>query len=615
MKFSNIRLHRRRHFYSLILRRCFESEAEASNRMMNLRSSSSRMAGVLVPIFAIRYADDLGIGDVRGARLMIDWLADIGMGFLQVLPINETGRDNSPYNAISSVALEPALLDVSPHELADLEASEYEDIVGQVDLTLLRVGDVKYEKVKRLKLDVLWKAFDRFWRNHYGTDSSRDQGFHRFCASEQGWLGDYCLFRLLMDMEGGSEDWQSWNEEYRDVMKARSFVDALLEVKLGETEKQLGFYAYVQWIAFEQWKNLRDYADRKGVSLMGDIPFGISYCSSDVFCEPDIFDLKWSGGAPPEKVFKSDAFTEKWGQNWGIPLYRWERAAETDYSWWRRRVAKVCEIFSLFRLDHALGFYRIYAFPWRPNENDMFLPLSLEEAREKAGGNLPGFRASDDDSEEKCQANRESGERHLRIIRDEAHSARIVAEDLGVVPQYVEPSLSAIGIAGMKVPHWEAREDGSVLRGEDYPELSLATYATHDHEPLRSQWNHWCALIRSGDTSDAARQSITRLCEFSGIDKRAMESKYSDTIREALLSALFSSNSEYVSVMITDLLGLEDRFNTPGSVESGNWTVRMEEDVIELSQDVHWRFVGARIRGMLGATDRETAVRNYGGTD
>lgn len=577
-------------------------EAEKRNR-----HEVDRTAGVVVPIFAIRYEGDLGIGDVLGARFIVDWLESIGMRFFQMLPINETGQDHSPYNCISSVALEPSLLDVRPEGLDDLDEKSFLDAASGTDLTKLRHGRVNYAEVKSLKLNILWRAFDHFWRRHYRQDTERDRGFHTFCASEQEWLGDYCLFRLLMDMEGGSENWEQWHEDYSDVSKARSFIDALLEVKLEETEKQLGFYAYVQWVAYSQWNDLASYAHGKGVELMGDIPFGISYCSADVYCQPQLFDLEWSGGAPPEKVFASDPFTERWGQNWGIPLYRWDVSKESGHLWWRRRVEKVCEVFSLFRIDHALGFYRIYSFPWRPQRNLEFLSLSEEEAKTRTGGFLPRFRDFSDDSDEHRSFNREAGECRLAMIRDAAGSSRIIAEDLGVVPDYVRPSLEELGIAGMKVPQWEEDEMGNPLSGDDFPENSLITYATHDHEPLKVQWNGWQVGLRNKNDEgarDMALRNLTTLAQFSGLENKTVYLAYSDTTREALLRALFESGSAFASVMITDLLGFDDRYNSPGSVGSENWTSRMDEDAKELVSDVHWAYVGSRIRRMLEESSR-----------
>src|SRR5438876_509248 len=210
---------------------------------MNL-SPEKKIAGVLAPLFALRGKDDLGVGDVAALREFIDWAAEIGFKLVQLLPINETSGDNSPYNAISAMALEPTTLHLAPASPKDLTRQN--------------------------------------------------------------------------------------------------------------------FFRYVQWIGHEQWREMKSYAAQRDVALMGDVPFGVSYYSADVFARADEFALDWSGGAPPELYFKDDQFTQKWGQNWGIPLYRWDRMRANNFDWWRVRVRAVRRIFHLFRIDHVLGFYRIY---------------------------------------------------------------------------------------------------------------------------------------------------------------------------------------------------------------------------------------------------------------
>ena len=142
------------------------------------------------------------------------------------------------------------------------------------------------------------------------------------------------------------------------------------------------FFCYVQWIAHQQWRDIKAHAEQRGVALMGDIPFGVSYYSADVFARPEEFVLDWFGGAPPEPLFKDDVFTQKWGQNWGIPLYRWSAMRANNFHWWRERVRAIRRIFHLFRVDHVQGFYRIYAFPWRPQRNNEFLPLDQHQMLE-----------------------------------------------------------------------------------------------------------------------------------------------------------------------------------------------------------------------------------------
>src|SRR5438067_13793694 len=248
---------------------------------------------------------------------------------------------------------------------------------------------------------------------------------------------------------------------------------------------------------------------------MGDIPFGVSYYSADVLARPDEFALDWSGDAPPEPYFKDHEFTQKWGQNWGIPLYRWDRMRANNFEWWRERVRAVRSIFHLFRIDHVLGFYRIYAFPWRPRKNNHFLPLDWNQMLEQTGGRAPHFVPRDDETPENCEANKREGEEYLRVIMDEAGAARVAGEDLGVVPDYVRPSLRSLGIAGFKIPQWEMR-DGTIIPGEMYERLSVATYATHDHSPIPALWNEAFAHP-SSSIGAQARATLEKIALFAGL--------------------------------------------------------------------------------------------------
>lgn len=578
-------------------------------------SVESRLAGVLVPLFSLRREDDLGIGDVAALREFIDWAAGAGLGFIQLLPVNETGPDNSPYNAISAVALDPLTLDCSPTGLVDLPEATYWEVLAQQNLSRLRREGVRYAEVRPLKLDLLWRAYARFVQTHYQQGTDRDLSFHLFCEQERSWLGDYCLFRMLMDMEAGNQLWTDWPEEYRDVAKAREHVNRLLDLEPVKAERQLVFYAYVQWVAREQWMQVRRHADARGVKLMGDIPYGVSTYSADVFANPAVFDLDWYGGAPPERLFKDDPFVQKWGQNWGIPLYRWEVMEQGGFAWWRQRVAKVAEVFSLFRVDHALGFYRIYAFPWNPVRNGEFAPLDEDEAAERCGGRRPGFKPFADDTPEHCAANRATGEKYLALVNDAAGSAGVIAEDLGLVPDYVRPSLEHLRIAGMKVPQWEWDDFHRITPGQSYHELSFATYATHDHKPMKAQWQEQREIAYGAPEGSPERGDAWRflqgLCSFAGIDARSGPGgslpEYTEEVREALLRGLSASRSRYAGYMITDLLGLTDRVNVPG-VLGENWVWRMDFTVKELSRNPHWAELSGRLKKLLIETDRAATL-------
>src|SRR4051812_14382489 len=210
---------------------------------MNL-SPEKKIAGVLVPLFALRREDDLGIGDLAALRQFVDWAAEIGFRIVQLLPINETGGDNSPYNAISSRALEPTTIELAPGSPNDLTQADFDAVTANVDLHRLRHGAVKYPRVKKLKRALLEKAFARF----QGDESKQDR-FRDFRKVESEWLDDYTLFRALMDENDGSEKWDEWKPEQRSIDGAREWLRGLPQDRQNELENRRNFYAYVQWIA------------------------------------------------------------------------------------------------------------------------------------------------------------------------------------------------------------------------------------------------------------------------------------------------------------------------------------------------------------------------------
>jgi 4-alpha-glucanotransferase len=537
---------------------------------MNL-SPNEKIAGVLAPLFALRSEDDLGVGDVGGLRQFIDWSRGLGFKLVQLLPINETGGDNSPYNAISSRAIDLTTLQLAPGVPEDLSAEDFAGVTARIDLAAVRRGRVKYGTVKPLKRNLLERAFAAFRARGRNYPPAREP-FRSFCEAEKSWLADYTLFRVLMEMNGNLEFWDEWRPEHSEAGAAQRWLDSLSEAERVPFEERREFHNYVQWIAHRQWREVKAYAEAQGVALMGDIPFGISYYSADVFTHPGQFALDWSGGAPPEKYFKDDAFTQKWGQNWGIPLYRWDMMRSRHFDWWRQRVRGVREIFHLFRIDHVLGFYRIYVFPWRPRRNCEFLQLNWEKMRARTDGREPHFAPRPDERWEDCEANRHEGEEYLRVILEESGPGRVIGEDLGTVPGYVRPSLRSLGIAGFKIPQWENDSDHRSIPGRAYERLSVATFATHDHKPLRALWEE---AFEKPIPSDQARHDLAKIAEFAGLAPPNGSMNYLEDFYPAIFEALFRSESWIAVVMITDLLGRKERFNVPGTATGSNWTRRL----------------------------------------
>ena len=566
---------------------------------MNL-SPEKKIAGILAPLFALRGEDDLGIGDTATLREFIDRVAKIGFKLVQLLPINEIGADNSPYNAISAIAIEPTTLHLAPGSPQDLTRQDFDASLNEADVSGLRGGAVRYRQVKELKKRLLEKAFENFSAN---ASEDRRSEFRKFFQQESAWLGDYVFFRVLMEVNKDSAAWDRWPAQHRRIERARNWLHNLPQDQQAALAKRQEFFCYIQWIAHQQWRATKSFAEQRGVALMGDIPFGVSYCSADVFARPDEFVLDWFGGAPPEPYFEDDAFTRKWGQNWGIPLYRWERMRTNNFQWWRERVRGVRRVFHLFRVDHVQGFYRIYAFPWRPRLNKEFLPLNEHQMLERTGGRAPHFVPHDDNTPENREANKREGEGYLRAVLEEAGGMRVSGEDLGVVPEYVRPSLRSLGIAGFKIPQWETR-DGMIIPGEMYERLSVATYATHDHSPIRALWNEAFANPAS-NTGAQARATLEKIALFAGLGGNSQGAAVSSPpfqsgadlkprllgqldfekdFYPAIMEALFKCNSWIAIVMITDLLACKYRFNVPGTKATLNWTRRMQRSIVQLSR-------------------------------
>jgi 4-alpha-glucanotransferase len=542
-------------------------------------------AGVLVPVFAIRTAEDLGIGDTEGVRQMVNWCHRHGLRIFQTLPINETGHDHSPYNAISSQAIDPNIIHISPARLADLTPEMFRQHASPALLAELRQGPVNYSKVTPLKRRLLQGAFDHFLKAHFREDTPRAAAFGRFMAENADWLAAYALFRLLMEENGGSPEWDRWPPEHRDPQRAQTWLLSLLESRREQLMRQQLFFSYTQWIAFDQWRDLKSYATEKHVFLMGDIPFGVSRYSADVWANPSVFELDWSGGTPPEKAFKANQFTRKFGQNWGIPIYRWDELRRRNFDWWRTRIGNIRKNFHLYRIDHALGFFRIYAFPWTPDRNDEFLRLDEAEVAAKTGGRAPGFRQFPDDNPEHKAANQAQGEEILRFVQEASGDTTVVAEDLGTVPDYVPASLRKLNIPGFCIPCFLRAADGSYSDPSDYPRLSLAQPANHDHPPLAASWEDLWRNIDEGHNVSESRRELRHFMAFAGLHGEEPPREFSDRLREGFLCRVLHSNSWIVVVMITDLFGQHARFNTPGVAGLENWSQRIEATVAELDQD------------------------------
>jgi len=551
-----------------------------------LLDPQKKIAAILVPLFALRGRHDLGVGDTEALSELVEWAAENRFRAVQILPVNETGGDNSPYNVLSAFALDPSTITTHPSWLPELTPGDYRLITDRHDLSALRQGPVNYDSVKKLKNELLAAAWHRFCQGD--GRSGRAKLFAHFLEQHEAWLSDYTLYRVLLEVHHGDENLIAWPGEHRSAGASRIWLAALPPKERLEIEERRLFFAFVQWIAFSQWASVADLADTLGVALIGDVPVGVAAGGADIFAHPEEFDPARSCGAPPEKVFKSDPFTEQWGQNWGFPLYLWDVMSRNNFLWWRRRLRVLRSVFQMLRVDHALGFFRIYSFPWKPQRNAEFIDLSPEAAAAKTGGLLPGFIDCDDSTPGRRAHNEAHGEILLGIMDQEIGAHRLIAEDLGDVAPYVRPSMARMGLPGFKIPMWERTPDGTMLSGEIYERISVATYGTHDHAPLVTQWKEWQeGAARGGEEGRGCLKILKEMLHFAGRDDIDPLTPFEGKVHEALLEGLLSCNSWIAVPMITDFLSSSQRFNVPGAAGSANWTSRIAEPVSEWAS--HYR--------------------------
>lgn len=308
-----------------------------------------RLAGTLVPVFSLRTRESAGIGDFGDLKMMIDLMANTGQRVLQLLPINDTTithtwTDSYPYSCISIFAIHPQYADLrSLPELDDEEACKEAEAECR---RLNALPQIDYEKVNAFKLEYLRKVFQQ-----EGKKIMKSAQFKAFFQVTQNWLVPYAQYSWLRDKYGTADftqwkDHNTWNEDDR----------AMLSDPRTTEYQEVAFYYFVQYILSSQMKEAHEYAKQKGVILKGDIPIGVNRYSCDVWMEPKYFNLNGQAGAPP------DDFSVN-GQNWGFPTYNWDEMLKDGCQWWTRRFQNMSQFFDAYRIDHVLGFFRIWEIP------------------------------------------------------------------------------------------------------------------------------------------------------------------------------------------------------------------------------------------------------------
>jgi 4-alpha-glucanotransferase len=486
-----------------------------------------RRAGVLVPLFSLRTSRDWGIGEIPDLVPFSAWAARAGFQVVQILPVNEASLgQNSPYAALSAFAIDPAYL--SLEDVPERQPMSPEDRETLQHVRTERI--VSWDAVRGLKTRAIRAAFTHFREHVLPANGSRAQAFTTFCAQHAPWLDNYALWSAIHDSHGG-DSWTTWPEELR-ARDPGALGEAAEANELAILERK-----YIQWLLDDQWRDARARAAQHGVSLMGDLPFMVAGDSADVWARQDEFRLDATVGVPPD-AFSAD------GQDWGLPVYRWDVMERTDYEWMRERGERAAELYGACRVDHVVGLYRTY-----------FIPLD---------GTAKGFTPAEEPAQTKL------GETLLGIL---GSGSEVIAEDLGTVPDFVRTSLGKLTIPGYKVLRWE--QDAGVFRDPAaWPTCSVATSGTHDTESLADWWEALPATER------------TAICALPGLAALTdPPEKFDDRVRDALLDVLYHSASDLAIIPLTDALGARDRVNTPGTVSGENWVYRLPMELASLAAD------------------------------
>lgn len=488
--------------------------------------------GINLPLFALHSEQSCGIGEYPDLIPIIDWAARIGLDVIQVLPLNDTGHDTSPYGGISSFALNPLHLGLTqlPH------VSNYPNLT---DLTrdlqrASRTQRVHYTYVRELK--------NRFLLQYYSWEYPQvaESAPYRAFIAETPWLRNYSLFKTLKSVHH-DQSWERWPLEQRDGHPEA--LEAIEKRYINEIQ----YHEFLQYLCHQQLQAVKQHATQTGAFLKGDLPILIGRESADVWAYRHLFKCDLCAGAPPDMYAMQ-------GQKWGFPLPNWETMAEHGHCWWKERLRTASRYYHLYRVDHIVGFFRLFAIPnEKPPQEGFFLP--------------------DDESTWV-----DSGRQLLQMLIESSPMLPI-GEDLGAIPNGVRPCLRDLGICGTKVMRWERNWEGThdFLPPDSYAVESMTTVSTHDSETLAGWW-----LSHPDDAK--------LLCHSYGWD-------YSPHLtrdqRLALLRISHHSNSLFHINLLQEYLALfpdwvssapqEERINIPGLISDRNWTYRFRPTVEQIA--------------------------------
>lgn len=475
-----------------------------------------RSSGVLMHLSSL--PSPYGIGTMgKQAKKFVDFLEKAGQTYWQILPICPTSYGDSPYQSPSGFAGNPYFIDLDLLcEQKLLKKSECRSY-----LWCESEEEVDYSLMYRNRYDLLKKAQSRFF-----ADEPAD--YQEFCNEESDWLDDFALFMSIKEAYGGTQ-WSKWEKPY----KFRE--PEAMELAREAYQDEISFWKMLQYLFFQQWRELKAYANQKGIKIIGDVPIYVAGDSVDVWTNPTQFYLDENldpidvAGCPPD-AFSAD------GQLWGNPLFRWDVMEQDGYRWWAMRMKKMAEFYDVVRIDHFRGFDSYYA-----------IPAGDENARHGEWRKGPGIEL-------------------FRVLEKKLGKLDIIVEDLGFLTPSVLKMVEDSGYPGMKVVQFafDSRDDGDYMP-HNYGHHCVVYTGTHDNDTIL------------GWMKTAPRQSVRIAKEYLQLTKE-------EGYHWGMMRGAWMSTADLAIVTMQDLLGLgsEARMNTPSTLGC-NWKWRMLPGAIDAS--------------------------------
>ncbi|MDO4475224.1 MAG: 4-alpha-glucanotransferase, partial [Lachnospiraceae bacterium] len=470
-----------------------------------------RASGILMPISSLPSKGGIGCFS-KEAYEFADRLREAGQTYWQILPLGPTGYGDSPYQPFSAFAGNPYFIDLYQlQEEGLLTGEELEAADSQVSESKVEYG-LLYERRYR----ALHQAYARF---------EKTAEYAAFVEEERDWLENYALYMAVKE-HFGQKSWLEWEEDLR--LRDPGALEACRE----SFREQIGFYEFLQYEFFRQWKKLKAYVNAQGIRIIGDIPIYVAMDSADSWSEPQLFQYDADcrpirvAGCPPD-AFAAD------GQLWGNPLYSWDYHEETGYAWWKRRMAHCFRLYDVVRVDHFRGFDEYFAIPYGD--------------KTAAGGSWqPG-----------------PGMKLFAALKAEFGEVPIIAEDLGYLTDTVIQLVADTGYPSMKVMEFafDSREAGDYMPYH-YPHNCVVYTGTHDNQTLKGWFE---------ELSDEDRQKLDDYLELAG---RSEDEKVWSVIRLTLGTV---ADTAIVPMQDYLCLGREARMNQPSTMGS-NWCWRMTKD-------------------------------------